>query len=94
MPAPIVVVLIVALLEKAPVFVSPPVVVTPSVVPLAVSVVILAEPAPRVLVLRILHTDMFVATPRVLVLIPVELEKKPILLCPIVVVAPAFSVVI
>ena len=86
--------LIVALLEKAPVLVRPLVVVTPSVVPPAFSVVILAEPAPRVLVLRILHTDIFVATPRVLVLIPVELEKKPVLLRPIVFVPPAFSVVI
>ena len=77
-----------------PVFEIEVALVVPSVVPLAVSVVILAEPAPRVLVLRILHTDIFVATPRVLVLIPVELEKKPVLLCPIVVVAPAFSVVI
>ena len=44
--------------------------------------------------LVILQTDMFVATPSVLVLIPVELEKKPVLLRPMVVVAPAFSVVI
>ena len=59
-----------------------------------VSVVIHADPAPSVLVLVILHTDIFVATPSVLVLIPVELEKKPVLLRPMVVVAPAFSVVI
>ena len=44
--------------------------------------------------LVILQTDMFVATPSVFVLIPVELEKKPVLLRPMVVVAPAFSVVI
>jgi hypothetical protein len=87
--------------DKTPVFdmppevlFIPPVVVVPSVVVPAFRVVIFAEPAPRVLVLRILHTDIFVATPSVFVLIPVELEKKPVLLCPIVVVAPAFSVVI
>jgi hypothetical protein len=40
-----------------------------------------------------LEIEAVVATPSVLVLIPVELEKKLVLLRPIVVVAPAVSVV-
>jgi len=82
---PRVLVLIPIEFEKKPVLLRPCVVVAPSVVPLASNVVIVAEPAPRVVVLKILQTDIFVATPRVLVLIPVEFEKKPVLLCPTVI---------
>jgi hypothetical protein len=82
---PRVLVLIPPLLERSPVLVSVAVVVAPSVVPPADSVVILAVPAPRVLVLRILQTDIFVATPRVLVLI------LPLLLIVVVVSTPPKS---
>ena len=63
--------------EKKPVLLRPIVADAP-----AFSVVIHADPAPSILVLKILHTDIFVPTPRVLVLILPLFEKKPVLLIP------------